>query len=280
MTPGFISTRDESDAYPMKSIDDILSKVSKAKYIHKSSDAYVERQVDLILTEIDAADSYCDGLVAASGALEYHIHAFRAVFNTGIGPKKPSVVNAGIEAVEKTEFPGYLERGLAGFNRHFIPLYSIIVQPLEQRKRNLLRVHRRPKETCKHLAKKWSAAIPFVMSSNAELALFEETKAQLANGHAKDSPLFIELDVSKVGIGGLIYHVDEKGLPGITGTDGQTKVAYRGQPSSRSRICLALLQMRRSDTGQRRWSMYAPCSGKPSMANFATCPANLMSAGL
>jgi hypothetical protein len=193
-----------TDAYPAKNQDDTLAKAAKAKYItvldamafyyqwrvapearwaltivtprgqytfncavmgFKNSNAYVQRQMDLLLDEIPDAECYCDDIIIASDTLEEHKKALRAVFtklrerNISIGPSKsyvafPSATVLGryvdsfsissdedrLAAISKLTFPENLKDldhfiGATGYLRNHVPMYGVLINPLQEQKR-------------------------------------------------------------------------------------------------------------------------------------------------
>ncbi|GAW26152.1 hypothetical protein SAMD00023353_2201730 [Rosellinia necatrix] len=200
------------DSYPMKSQDDMLQKISGMTFItmldaiafyyqwlthpstrsamtvttahgqytfnclvmgYKNSNAYVQRQMDIILEPIPAADCYCDDICVASPEFQAHYQDLRQLLtllrlrNISIGPSKsfvgfPNAVVLGrlvdsfglsttkqrLEAIAKLAFPTSLKDletflGMAGYLRNNIPRYAQLVEPLERRKTNMLRANPR-----------------------------------------------------------------------------------------------------------------------------------------
>ncbi|EAQ91761.1 hypothetical protein CHGG_03696 [Chaetomium globosum CBS 148.51] len=276
------------DAYPMKSQDDIMARLANAKYItildavafyyqwlvdprdrwvftmntpegqytfncvvmgYRNSNAYVQRQMNLLLKHIDAADAYCDDVAIGSRKFDTddgHLAHLRRVFdalrrrNISIGPSKsfiafPSATVLGrmvnsmgmsttterLSAITKLNFPATLKDleyfiGATGWLRHNVPLYSILVEPLQRRKTALLKTRNR-----KGKRRSWSHAVQLLLPTSEELASFEAVKAALSRhttlAFFRDAdPFCIDVDVSALGIGAEVYHIEPAALQKVT----------------------------------------------------------------
>jgi len=220
---------------------------------YRNSNTYVQRQMDLLLKDINAADAYYDDVVLGSTEFDDpdngHFVHLRRVFDTlrkhniSIRPSKyfiafPSatvlgrmVNNMGISttlerlaAITRLEFPRTLKDldhfiGATGFLRHNIPLYSILIAPLQRQKTALLKTYQR-----KGTRKSWSHAVQLFLPTDEEVAAFDAVKAALSQhttlAFFRDSdPLCVDVDVSAVGIGAEIYHIDPVVIPKLVVTN-------------------------------------------------------------
>lgn len=58
---------------------------------YKNSNAYVQRQMDILLDNVDYADCYCDDIIIASDTLDEHVHDLRPLAR-GSKTRSPSQV--------------------------------------------------------------------------------------------------------------------------------------------------------------------------------------------
>ncbi|KAI0998999.1 hypothetical protein K3495_g9197 [Podosphaera aphanis] len=208
----------------------------------RNSPAYVQRRIDILLRKCRPfARAYIDDIVIFSKSPEEHYFHLNHVFtilnshNITLAPTKsfiayPSVALLGqkvdalgmataedkLKAISSFILPENLrslERflGLTGYLRHYIPYYSAIIQPLQDRKtflsKNLNQKGlRRRKTSEKTLLQK---------PSSTELKAFKLVQALFKNPSIlvhfnPDQQLYVDIDASKeFGFAGVIYHIRE-----------------------------------------------------------------------
>lgn len=214
---------------------------------YKGSGAYVQRRMDNMLRHT-ASDAYCDDIMTASTTFQRHWDDLRHLFmvlldnNISIGATKTFIgfpmaevlgkmvdslgmatTDQKLAAIRRLTFPKSLQElehllGFAGALCHNVPRFAHIVQPLQERKTNLLGAARlakgAPKSGSKPARTKWAKAILMTEPSRAELDAFNELKKALTHHRmltffAANRQLFVDFDTSSKGIGVMVYHVAE-----------------------------------------------------------------------
>ena len=218
---------------------------------YRNSPAYVQRMIDRVLRKHRAyARAYIDDIVIFSHSLEEHLQHLRAVFaellkfNICLSPKKsflgyPSVQLLGqkvdalglatdkekLAAIARLCFPRNLRQldhylGLTGYLRQYIPYYSAVAKPLQDRKTRLYKILRERRiagNARKREAGKTKVMYPTVQefeSFNMLQKLF--TKPDILHHFDPKRTLYIDIDASKeTGFGVYAYHVkgDPTGMP-------------------------------------------------------------------
>jgi transposase InsO family protein len=207
-----------------------------------NSVAYVQRQLD---NKLRAHRLYCrsyvDDILVASETLEEHEKHLHDVFadlerlHICLAPEKayigfPSITLLGqrvdalgistpeerLRALTNLDFPETLSQletylGMAGYFRSYISRYAQIADPLEDRKRTLMR----PGPTAGKARKNFAKAAQVAAPTKDELTAFQTlqlifAKALLLVHHNRERIMFVDLDAAKGegGFGGMVYHVD------------------------------------------------------------------------
>ena len=207
---------------------------------YRNSPAYVQRMIDRILRPFrHFCRAYVDDIVIFSTSLEEHVKHLTMVFgalsdmNIHLAPAKaflgyPSVQLLGqhvdalglataedkLAAIRNLEFPktlAALERylGMTGYLKQYVPYYSAIVKPLQERKTMLNR-------SCGNHsgnARKSEAGRSYLqMPTPQELNAYHQLQGifaspTLLHHHDPSRQLYVDLDASKeFGFGAHIYH--------------------------------------------------------------------------
>ena len=212
----------------------------------RNSPAYVQRMIDRILRPFRAfCRAYVDDIVIFSTSLEEHLRHLNLVFqaltdmNICLAPRKaylgyPSVQLLGqrvdalglataedkLAAIRNIEFPrtlAALERylGMTGYLKQYVPYYSAIIKPLQERKTLLNR-------SCKHIAgnarKSEAGRAHIHQPTPKELNAYHQLQGVFASPtmlhhHNPARQLYIDLDASKeFGFGAHVYHTKQDEL--------------------------------------------------------------------
>ena len=213
---------------------------------YKNSNAYVQRQMDTLLADTPAADCYCDDVVIASATLEDHIHDVQMVLEKMRRdeplPRTFKVIcrfpqrncvrpcrqllwydhHRGTPGLNQTpKVPGDTEG--AGHLHRLRRMASAVVRCSDDSARRTEGfAHQgerpQPKESgapiTRRQRKTWSGRVPVLQPSDREREAFQAVKKGLtANTMLQffnsGRPLFVDFDVSGVGIGCEVYHIEE-----------------------------------------------------------------------
>jgi hypothetical protein len=207
-----------------------------------NSVAFVQRQLDNKLRKHRLyCRSYIDDILIASKTLEEHEKHLDEVFQdlenlrVCLAPEKayigyPSVKLLGqrvdglgmsttdekLKALVDLKFPTTLSQletylGMAGYLRNYVSRFAQIVEPLEDRKRSLMKPGPKAGKARKAFARAAQVAEP----TAKELQAFNTLQSifgspQTLVHHDPLRPLFIDLDAAKGdgGFGGMVYHVE------------------------------------------------------------------------
>ena len=209
----------------------------------RNSPAYVQRMIDRILRPFRSfCRAYVDDIVIFSTSLQEHIRHLNLVFgalsemNIHLAPHKaylgyPSVHLLGqrvdalglataedkLAAIRNIEFPrtlAALERylGMTGYLKQYVPYYSAIVKPLQERKTLL---NRQCKHTTGSAHKSEAGRSHLHMPTPKELNAYHQLQSIFASPtmlhhHDPSRQLYIDLDASKeFGFGAHVYHVKQ-----------------------------------------------------------------------
>lgn len=225
---------------------------------YRNSPAYVQRMIDRILRPFrHFCRAYVDDIVIFSTSLEEHLRHLRQVFqaldamNIHLAPAKaflayPSVQLLGqhvdalglataedkLAAIRNLEFPrtlAALERylGMTGYLKQYVPYYSAIVKPLQERKTLLNRTcNKNLVDTSKSTtgsARKSEAGRSYIRTpTSKELNAYHQLQGIFASPtmlhhHDPTRQLYVDLDASKeFGFGAHIYHSKDDALPKAT----------------------------------------------------------------
>ena len=211
---------------------------------YRGSPAYMQRIIDRILRPFRAfCRAYVDDIVIFSTSLEKHIKHLNLVFqalsemNIHLAPAKaflgyPSMqllgqhVNAlglatsedKLEAIRNLEFPrtlAALERylGMTGYLKQYVPYYSAIIKPLQERKTLL---NRSCVRSTAGSARKSEAGRAYLNTPTLkELNTYHQLQGVFASvtmlhHHNLSRQMYVDLDASKeFGFGAHVYHVKE-----------------------------------------------------------------------
>ena len=212
----------------------------------RNSPAYVQRIINRILRPFRAfCRAYVDDIVIFSTSLEEHLYYLKLVFqaltdmNIHLAPRKaylgyPSVHLLGqrvdtlglatakdkLAAIRNIEFPrtlAALKRYLrmTGYLKQYVPYYSAIIKPLQERKTMLNR-------SCKHIAgnarKNEAGRAHIQQPTPKELNAYHQLQGVFASPtmlhhHDPARQLYIDLDASKeFGFGAHVYHTKQDEL--------------------------------------------------------------------
>ena len=209
-----------------------------------NSIAYVQRQIELILRKHkDYAKAYVDDFIVFSDSLDSHeIHlnnvlADLAAIGIKLNPHKsfigfPSVRLLGqkvdalglataeekLEAISKLQFPYSLKEleaylGLTGWLRQYVPFYSHLAEPLQNRKTLMLRQSPASmNDERSQPARRQFTRIATFQPSSAETDSYKAIQTAFSKPtflvhHDPEKQLYVDVDASKQrGFGVMMYH--------------------------------------------------------------------------
>ena len=211
---------------------------------YRNSPAYVQRMIDRILRPFrHFCRAYVDDIVIFSGSLEEHTRHLAQVFkaldtmNIHLAPNKaylgyPSVhllgqrVNAlglataeeKLWAIKNLEFPKTLAAldkylGLTGYLKQYVPYYTSIAKPLQERKTFLYQKSKPNNGNIRH--KTTAARLRLEKPTPKELNAYHQLQQMFArptmlHHHDPKRQLYVDLDASKEwGLAAHVYHVKE-----------------------------------------------------------------------
>lgn len=230
---------------------------------YRNSPAHAQRTIDRILRKHRAyARAYIDDIVIFSPTLEEHLVHLDAVFselshfNICLSPKKsflayPSVQLLGqrvdalglatdvdkLKAIAQLAFPRTLRQlehylGLTGYLRQYIPYYSGVTKPLQQRKAKLNQILRSRTSVAGNARKKEAARTRVIDPTTEEVEAFKLlqklfTKPEILTHFDPSRLLHIDIDASsEFGFGAYAYHVkdNQSGGTAANGTPKQKSI--------------------------------------------------------
>ena len=226
---------------------------------YRNSPAYVQRMIDRILRPFrHFCRAYVDDIVIFSTSLEEHVEHLTQVFkalnamNIHLAPNKaylgyPSVhllgqrVNAlglataeeKLWAIKNLEFPKTLAAldkylGLTGYLKQYVPYYTAIAKPLQERKTFLYQKSKSNNGNSKH--KTTAARLRLEKPTPKELNAYHQLQQMFArptmlHHHDPKRQLYVDLDASKEwGLAAHVYHVKEDLPKPSAGTDLHTNM--------------------------------------------------------
>lgn len=209
----------------------------------RNSPAYVQRMIDRILRRFrHFCRAYVDDIVIFSTSLEEHISHLTQVFqaleemNIHLAPNKaflgyPSVRLLGqrvdalglataeekLWAIKNLEFPRTLAAldkylGLTGYLKQYVPYYTAIAKPLQERKTYLYQKSK-PNNGVRHKAT--AARLRLEKPTPQEINAYHQLQQMFArptllHHHDPKRQLYVDLDASKEwGLAAHVYHVKE-----------------------------------------------------------------------
>lgn len=255
---------------------------------YRNSPAYVQRMIDRILRPFrHFCRAYVDDIVIFSTSLEEHIRHLTLVFealaemNIHLAPNKaylgyPSVQLLGqhvdalglatsedkLAAIRNLEFPrtlSALERylGMTGYLKQYVPHYSAIVKPLQERKTLL----NKGLVSTTGSARKSAAGRAYLQEPTPkELNAYHQLQGIFASPtmlhhHDPSRQLYVDLDASKeFGFGAHIYHtkIDDPGLPKAS-PPGRPPKASAEAPKQKSMQPILFLSRQLTPAETRYW---------------------------